>query len=265
MITLYNHNIWNSNPAGYRNTLVRSLVADFDADVCTFQECGPRSCRIGDPSITALMEDVYAEAAPEFAGVNYTPVFYRKDRFHCIDSGYFVYEGLNDAQSKTVTWAVLEDKATARRYAFASTHFWWMFRGEEDTNQRIRNAMQLKEVCDSIIAKYHLPVIIGGDFNNGKNSPQVGIPYQKMLEMGFRDIRCLAEVSTDEEFTCRDSYPIQKEDGTFEKAPVPPEYCIDYIFVYGNDPVTVKQFHIETNDKALTASDHCPLIGKFDL
>ena len=36
MITLYNHNSWNSNPAGYRNTLVRSLVADFDADVCTF-------------------------------------------------------------------------------------------------------------------------------------------------------------------------------------------------------------------------------------
>lgn len=263
MITLYSHNIWNSIPAGYRNTLVRSLVSDFDADVCTFQECGPKSSRVGDPSITALMEDVYEEAAPEFAGVNYTPVFYRRNRFICVDCGYFVYDGFNDALSKTVTWAVLEEKESGRRFAFASTHFWWMFRGEEDTNQRVQNAQQLKDVCDGIVAKYNIPIIIGGDFNNGKNSPQIGIPYEKMLTMGFRDIRYLARVSTDEEFTCRDSYPILKDDGSFEKCPVKPEYCIDYIFLYGSDTVKVESFHIETNDKALSASDHCPLIGVF--
>ncbi|MBO5069707.1 MAG: hypothetical protein J6C37_05015 [Roseburia sp.] len=264
MITLYSQNIWNKNPAGYRNALVRSLVSDFDSDVCAFQECGPMSNRVGSHPIVEIMSDVYVEATPEFADVNYTPVFYKKDKFNLIDSGYLVYDGLNDANSKSVTWIVLEDKESKKRYAFASTHFWWKFRGDEDTKQRLQNAAQLKEVCDNIVERYNIPVVIGGDFNNGKNAPQCDVPYQRMLKWGFRDIRDIAEVAAEEEFTCRDGYPILKDDETFDKCPIAPEYCIDYIFIYGNYPVKVKKFYIETNDKALTSSDHCPLVGKFE-
>lgn len=265
MITLYNQNIWNHNPAGYRNTLVRSLVSDFAPDICTFQECGPKTNRVGNPPIVELMSDVYAEATPEFADVNYTPVFYKKDRFHLLDKGYVLYDGLNDANSKSVTWVVLEDKENGKKYAFASTHFWWMARGEEDSNQRIQNACQLKEVCEKIIDKYHIPVIIGGDFNNGKGSEQGDAPYFAMLDMGFRDIRNIAEETTREAYTCREAYPILKEDETYDKCPVAPHECIDYVFVYGEYPVKVKKFYIETNDKALTASDHCPLVGEFEI
>lgn len=263
MITLYNQNIWNNAPAGYRNKLVRSLVSDFDADVCTFQECGPQTNRVGNPSIGELMADLYAEAAPEFSSVNFTPVFYKKEKFRCIDQGYVLYDGLNDANSKGITWAVLEDLVTGKQYIFGSTHFWWRARGEEDTKQRLQNAAQLKEICDALIAKYNLPVIVAGDFNNGKNSSQGDAPYYALLEWGFRDIRNLAEDTTCEEFTCRNGYPILREDGTFDKCPLAPDCCIDYIFVYG-DTVPVKKFHIETNDKALTSSDHCPLIGIFE-
>ena len=263
MFTLYSQNIWNDNPAGYRNTLVRSLVSDFEPDVCTFQECGPKSNRVGNPSIVEIMSDVYVEAMPEFAEVNYTPVFYKKEKFNEIDGGYFTYDGMNDGNSKSVTWVVLEDKESLNRYAVASTHFWWKFRGEEDTNQRLQNAIQLKMLCDRVVEKYNIPIIIGGDFNNGKNAPQCDIPYQTMLKWGFCDIRNLAEITSKEEYTCRDGYPILKDDGTYAKCSIAPEYCIDYIFVYGDYPIKVKRFYIETNDKALTSSDHCPLVGEF--
>ena len=264
MITLYNQNIWNKIPAGYRNTLVRKLVAEVDADVCTFQECGPISCRVGNPPIAGLMSDVYEEAMPQIAATNYTPVYYKRDKFTLIEDGYLLYDGMNDCNSKGLTWAVLEEKENGRRWAFVSTHFWWMYRGQEDSDQRVENAKQLKAVCDSIVEKYHIPVIIGGDFNNGKNSAQGDAPYHAMCGWGFRDIRYLAEMSTDQEYTCRDAYPTVREDETFEKCPKPPHMCIDYIFQYGDPQVPVRRFHIETNDMALTASDHCPLIGWFD-
>ncbi len=265
MITLYSHNIWNHKVAGFRNKLTRSIISEFNPDVCTFQECGPNSCRKDSPDIVSLMSDVYLEASPEIADRNYTPVFYKKDKFRLIDKGYLVYDGLNDENSKSVNWAVLEDKETRKKYAFASTHFWWMARGEVDADQRVENAKQLKEICDKIIEKYSVTVIIGGDFNNGKGSEQGDKAYTEMLKMGFRNACCMAEEKCDNEFTCREANPILKEDGTFGKCDVLPHICIDYIFVYGNFDVGVKKFHIETSDTALTSSDHCPLVCWFDI
>jgi len=265
MLTFYSQNIWNMSPAGYRNQLVRSLVTDFDADVCTFQECGPVTNRAARPSIGSLMGDAFAEAVPEAAAVNYTPVFYRVDKFCLLDSGYTLYDGLNDAKSKGVSWAVLEEKETGKRCAFASTHFWYKARGREDTHQRIANARQLKGICDGIVAKYGVPVIVGGDFNNGKNAKQEDAPYRAMLEWGFRDVRHLAEESTEQLYTCCSSHPLLQLDGTFSPCPTVPHFCIDYIFVYGSCSVTVKRFHIETGEKARTASDHCPLVCALEL
>ena len=265
MIIFYNHNIWNYPFAAFRNKLVRSLVADFDADVCAFQECGPERNRVGEAPIMDLMNDVYVEATPEFADQNYTPVLYKKDKFNLLDKGYMLFDGKNDCDSKGLTWVVLEEKETLKRYAFISTHFWPGDNTEEDNQQRIQNARQVKEICEMIIAKYGIPVIVGGDINNGENSSVGDGAYKKMLEWGFRDIRLFAEETTDK-FTCRTAYPIlNEEDGTYTKCEVMPHVTIDNIFVYGNYPVDVKKFYIETNDKALTSSDHCPLIGYFDI
>lgn len=265
MLTFYSQNIWNMSPAGYRNKLVRSLVADFDADVCAFQECGPVTNRASKPSIVNAMGDAFAEAMPEVARGNYTPIFYRKDKFCLLDKGYLQYAGLNDGKSKGVSWAVLEEKETGKRLAFASTHFWYKARGQEDTDQRIANARQLKEVCDGIVAQYGIPVIIGGDFNNGENAKQDDAPYRAMLEWGFRDARYLAEESTTQRYTCGDGYPLIQLDGGFLPCPVEPHFCIDYILIYGEPSVQVKQFHIETNRKARTSSDHCPLVCRLEV
>lgn len=264
MITFYSHNIWNNSPAGYRTKLLRELMGDFDADVCAFQECSPIRNRKDLPTIEETMGDVYLEALPQFAEENYTPIFYKKDKFNVIDGDFFPYAGLNDLGSKSVSWAILEDKETGERFAFASTHFWWMARGEEDSNQRVENAKQLKGVCDKIIEKHNIPVFIGGDFNNGRNSSQGDAPYFEMLKMGFVDIRTIAEDCTDVEFTCQSAVPVLQDDESFKPVPIDATMCIDYIFVYGDFKGKVKKFYIETNDKARTASDHTPLIAQIE-
>jgi len=263
--TFYSQNIWNSSPAGYRNKLLRSLIDDFDADICAFQECGPETNRKGLPSVHSVMSDFYAEVLPQLSNVNFTPLFYKKDKYNVVDCGYQLYTGLNDANSKGVSWAVFEDKETQKRFAFASTHFWWKARGEEDTNQRMNNARELKVICSEIINKYNVSVIIGGDFNNGKNSLQGTDPYFEMLKMGFVDIRTIAEDCTKQEYTCQNAYPVLQDDESFTKCPMEPNICIDYIFIYGEFTGKIKKFHIETNDKARTISDHTPLIAEIEL
>ena len=261
MITIYDQNVWNYSPASYRNTLIRSLISEFDADICAFQECGPETNRSARLALPALMEDEYLEVCPEYANVNFTPVFYKKDKFLLLDSGYFLYDGLNDSDSKSVTWAVFEEKNSSDKFAVISTHFWWMFTSEKDNEQRLRNVDQLYEISNYIIKKHNVPVIIGGDFNNGKNSMQGEEPYKYMLEKGFCDIRLSAKETTDE-YTHHE-YPILNGDSIYEKGSLP-EKNLDYIFTYGNYPLKAKKFDIITTQNALDSSDHCPLIGIFD-
>ena len=96
MITFYSHNIWNSNPSGCRNTLTRSMISDFDPDMCTFQECGPQSCRVGNPDIVSLMSDVYNEATPEFADVNVKKFYIETNEKALIASDHCPLIGLFD-------------------------------------------------------------------------------------------------------------------------------------------------------------------------
>ena len=258
MITFYSQNVWNYNPSEYRNKLIRSLVSDFDADICSFQECGPTTNRVGECPLPSLMADTYEEVCKEFADRNFTPVFYKKEKFNLIDSGYVLYEGLNDVNSKSITWAVLEEKLSSKKFAVISTHFWWMFESEKDNEQRLKNVDQLKAVCDDIIKKYDVLVIIGGDLNNGKNSDQGDRPYRYMLQKNFSDVRITAKETTDE-YTHHD-YPVLNEEGIYENGPFPVRN-LDYIFTYGEKTAEAKKFDVITSQKALNSSDHCPLIA----
>ena len=258
MFNIYCQNIWNTLPAHERMPMIRSLISDFDADICLFQECSPNTVRKCENAIPALMADEYKEICEHLIPTNYTPVFYKKDKFDLIDEGYLLYDGLNDYASKSVSWAVLKDKESGKMLAAASTHFWWMYRDDEDTKQRIANADQLRHVCDAIVSKYNVPVIVGGDFNNGQNSVQGSAPYEYMLKNGFVDFRLVANNTTDK-FTHRDC------PGGIATESMPTVQNLDYIFYYGKNNVSVAEFDVLTSKKALESSDHCPLVGKFDI
>jgi len=259
MIKLYNQNIWGNTkmPIGDRNRMILSLVSDFAPDFCAFQECNPRTSRVGNDPMQELLSETFAEAAPDKWQENYTPVFYRKDTWNLIDSGFLPYEGENDGLSKSVTWGVFERKADGYRIGMASTHFWYKHRGPEDTEQRINNARQLKEVCDAAIAKYGVPFVVSGDFNNGSGRDDE--PYYFMLENGFKDVRGSAEITTDLD-TCHTA-PVPDENGHYTGEEMP-RHTIDYIFTYG-EHINCRRFDVLTDPVSLSSSDHCPLIAEF--
>lgn len=259
---VYCQNVWNYLPSEFRNGLLYSLILEENADICMFQECGPGTTRAGNAPLPQLLSYEYTEICSELAHRNYTPVFYKSCKYNLLDCGYQLYEGRNDANSKSITWAVLEDRASKKRIAVASTHFWWMFDSEEDNTQRLKNAAQLKALCDRVTAQYDVPMIIGGDFNNGKNSLQGDAPYRYMLENGFTDLRLSAKLTTG--CLTHHDYPVLTDKNIYAHGPLP-DKILDYIFTYGSQPISAEKFDILTSQKALDSSDHCPLIGIFKL
>lgn len=261
-VRIFTHNIWNYKTYN-RNNLIAKLVRKYDADICHFQECGPLTSRANDTAIQKLLSADYAEAYPKMADKNYTPVFYKKDRFSEVDSGYVLFPGKNDADSKSVTWAVLEEIKTGERIAVASTHFWWQCESEEDSLQRVENARCVKEVCDMIEEKYNLPVIVSGDLNCGINSEQGTAGYDEMVRLGMRDARKFAKETTDC-FTWHEYPEFNEEKEIFENGSMP-VMTIDHVFVSGNLPIEILKFDVLTEQDALDSSDHCPIISDFNI
>ena len=262
MIRLYNQNIWGNTqmPIGERNRLIREMIAEYQPDFCSLQECNPRTSRVGNDPMHEILADVYAEASRENQMRNFTPVFYKKDAWDLINSGFETYEGLNDGQSKSLTWAVLAQKSSGKRVCVVSTHFWYKNAAEEDFRQRLENVKELKMHCDALCARFGAPIIVSGDLNCGKGSKSGEAPYFSMLEEGFVDIRHTAQTSTDSHTI--HGYPQLGPDGLYF-SPDMPDRTLDYIFTYGEHLKALK-FAVVTSDIALRSSDHCPLIGDFE-
>ncbi len=263
---LYDQNIWGNMKADQRianrNDLICSLIEKFDPDFCTFQECNPISSRAPECDIAKKLFYAFDEAAPEAAQRNFTPVFYRRDRFDCLESGHVLFEGRNDKNSKSYTWALLREKSSGNCITVISTHFWWKYEGEEDDMWRRSNARQLAAFCDAHYAKHPYPILISGDLNSGTKSRQGPGGYDEMILLGMEDIRHLAEKTTDE-YTHHE-YPHMNEAGNYIEGGIP-ERTIDYAFFYRQRPAQIQQFRVVTEQDALDSSDHCPLVVDFQL
>ena len=262
MIRLFDHNIWCNKVIANRNALIKKMISRYDADVCTLQECRPSTHRVGETDIGAMLADKYAEVCPALYDRNHTPIFYRRARFDMIDSGYELFEGLNNIGSKSITWAVLYDKVDDCKFAVLSTHFWYMA-DEEGNAQRIENVHQLKACCDRIVAKHDVPVILAGDLNCGKNSSQGEEPYFEMERVGFTDVRKCA-VKTTDRYTHHALPEFNEEKGVFE-CNAPLVKTLDHAFLYGKDEIEVRSFNVLVEQMAMDSSDHCPLFVEFSL
>ncbi len=257
---LFNQNIWGNmkkeESIANRNDLIRSVILREGADVCCFQECNPRTSRAPECDISDKLAPHYREAFSKNAYQNFTPVFYNAATMREIDSGWFLFDGKNDKNSKSVTWAILEERATRKQAAFLSVHFWWKWESDEDEEQRIANARQLAEFCNRLKEKYPIPFFISGDLNNGIGSNQGSRAYYEMLNCGMVDVRTVAAETTD--LNTAHHYPVRNEQNVYEGADMPFK-TLDYIFAYGNTSATLHSFRVLTDPDALNSSDHCPL------
>lgn len=261
-ITIYDQNIWGDmakdQRISNRNGLIRDLVMRHNADICCFQECNPNTSRVGDTAIELLLSSVYEEVPTSVGKLNRTPVFYRRDRFDLIDNGYHLFEGKNNGNGKSITWAILSEKESGVRFGICSTHFWWKSESEEDNQQRLQNADALYDCMMKLKAQYDVPVFATGDLNCGINSSQGTEPYESLARR-LLDARKVADLTTDK-FT-HHAYPVMDEQGIYRNGGQP-QRTLDHMFVTDHPHVKINVFDVEDSQDALDSSDHCPLIVK---
>ena len=264
---IYNQNIWGnfSSPEqciANRNVLIKELIYEYNPDFCCFQECNPYTSRSGDTPIQDLLSKDYDEVSAKHSERNYTPIFYKRSEFNVKDCGYFPFKGLNDLNSKSVTWGVFEEKTNKKTIAVISTHFWWQSCNERDNMQRRENAHDVVRIARTISKKYNCAVIIAGDLNSG-NVSQGTAGYDEMVLGGMIDIRKIA-MKTDYSFTCSaNAYPVLKE-GKYVSG-FRTDCTIDYMFVCGDKLISANSFSVINNEKARISSDHSPLFLEFDV
>ena len=260
-ITLYGQNIWGNMAKteciSNRNGCIRDMIVAYDADICCFQECNPRTSRAGDTAIELLLQDTYEEVPTEAGKNNYTPVFYRRDRFTVVESGFTAYEGLNDVGSKSITWAVMEEKESGVRFGICSTHFWWKSTGEVDNAQRLENAAVLLARINDLKERYDIPVFATGDLNCGKNASQGEEPCQWLQER-LLDVRRYADETTDA--LTHHAYPWRDEHNVYHARLIPQKSILDHFFVSEHPNVHLNRFSVDNSAVALTSSDHSPMI-----
>ena len=103
---------------------------------------------------------------PEPSRCNHTPLLYRKDRLNLLDSGFDIFHIALGGCSKSVTWAVFEDKLSGRRFMSFATHFWFKKNGPESDAIRELNARRILWHVADVRRKWgDIPVIGGGDLN----------------------------------------------------------------------------------------------------
>lgn len=261
-LTIYCQNVWNKPPVN-RTALQKACILAHDADVCLFQEFGPSTIRIHDTALPPMLAPRYAEVPTAAGERNYTPVFYKPDRFALIDSGYLLFEGKNDANSKSVTWAILSERESGVRFGVCSTHFWWRYDSPEDNTQRLANAAALLACIRELEARYGVPVIAGGDLNCGLRASQGEEPWRWLCEPDrLLDARAVAPITTDT--MTHHAYPVQDENGLFFDGEQP-RRTLDHVFVTAHPHLRVDSFAVDTSQQARATSDHCPLVVKLSL
>lgn len=249
-------------PTAQRNQTAAEALIAMSPDAFGLQECSPNS-RGADSIVRTLTSAGYAEVAVKATnsnGVNYTPLFYKKDKFGIIECGYHLYDDGQNDKSKSITWAVLEDKSNGKRFAVCSTHYSYK---SEASAARMKDSQQLIALNEQIKQKYNCPIISGGDLNCKTPSSE----YKALIGGGLSDMHDIAAVTEDSNST--HTYPEYDTDaGLYLKIYRPAkEYvdAIDHAMLYNGDGVKVNLFNILTLEYTLISADHCPLLVDFDL
>ncbi len=183
----------------------------------------------------------------------YSSVLFKTDRFDLLKQGTFALGedpeqigklGWDAVCPRIVTWVMLKDKKSGRKFCFFNTHF--DHRGEVARRESARLLMaKMKELSDGC------PSVITGDFNGTPDSEPVSIITK---ESGVQDTRTVAEVTYGPKWTYHN----------FGRLAIDKRELIDYIFVQGN--VKVRSYRVigDLTDTGFL-SDHNPVVSDIFL
>lgn len=240
-------NNWN-----YRKDRVAAFVKEQNLDIVGMQEV-----------LHNQLLDL-KERLPEYAEVGvgrddgktqgeYSPLFFKKDRFELLDSNTFWlsqypdsvgFIGWDGACCRIATWAKLRDKQSGKVFMAVNTHF-----DHVGTVARTQSALLIIDKIKEIVGDQ--PAVLTGDFN-------------------VSDQWDAYKTITSNEFVMKDAYKLApKVDGVkytfhdFGRVPMAEREKIDFIFV--TPQIEVKESFIpkEGDSESGFLSDHNPQITKI--
>lgn len=196
----------------YRAPLLTAQLLETDADSMGFQEANLRWMTYFIDHLEGYDYVGVARANGKNLG-EFSPIFYKKDKYTVKDSGTFWLsetpdkagsKGWGSANIRICTWAILENRETGTTYAHFNTHL--------DHVSSLAREMQMKVLLGKIeeYAK-GLPIVLTGDFNDTNDS----VMYREVTDV-LSDARMLA--------------PVTENKPTFHKYGEKSE-VIDFVFV----------------------------------
>ena len=280
----------NTGPIALRQEMEAEVIKAYSPDILGLQEyCEDfrkgMSPRLREAGYTEV--EVYHSAErPQQKRVNFTPLFYCNDRVKLIDKGFVMYPetmpdpskddgtvlNINDVSSKSITWAVFEERNSGKRFIVLCTHFMysapWLTKALQEM-VRVQNARILLATVKEIHSNEQykgLPVIVGGDLNCCCDSDSFGT----LIEGGLEWLYEVAAVKSD---SCGlKEYAIYDEQkGEYVSYSIPgdePYKSIDYLLMMQgseNNQISVSAYVTVTDRNALLSSDHCPRFADFTL
>ena len=270
-------NIWGDyfkNPVTERETGIEASILKYRPEVVSLQEVTPNWYKsqmftnLGKHGYDLVRGDEEAALSrAAFTGkktaehINHEPLLYRRDRLKLLDSGTEFFH-LALQTSKSVTWAVLEDRTSGRRFAAFATHFWWQNNGKESDTIRELNARHVLWLLADIRRKWGeaLPAILGGDLNSVEKS----LAHEMLRRGGFFNAASHADVRSPH--CSHHGDPKRGADGKYHGSLRPakddtPDRSIDHI--YYTKGIHALRHEIGTDQQALDATDHSPVLVEF--
>lgn len=237
----------------YRKDLAANVIKFYDVDIFGAQE-------VLHDQLTDLLDRLpsygYVGVGREDGKTKgeYSPIFYRKDRFSVVKSGNFWLaedmnavgkKGWDAACERVATWAVFKDKESGKEFFFLNTHLDHM--GQV---ARHEGALLVLDQVDKLSG--NLPVVVTGDFNAVPEDDPIQVLTKADDPRHLIHTRTVAPLRYGPEWTFHD----------FGRVPLEERPWIDYIFVKG--PVKVLRHGVLAEIVGhLYPSDHCPVISRI--
>ena len=256
-IRLMTSNIWGEyfgNPAGPRAPLLTKVFERYAPDILGLQEVCPHWW---DSSLIPALSDKYAmSVAQTDEDVNYTPLFYRKERLELLSASRYLFHMELDP-SKGWNYGVFRERLNRKVFAVFNTHFWWKPELRDDVIRRY-NAMEMTAEMESIGRQFSCPVFFMGDLNCTCDS----MAWNYLESHGWKtSFQCTEDYSS---YSSHHGNPVIHPDGTCSGCTTeePKERSIDHIGIPAGIKVLRQCAVIDR--EALDSSDHSPVYADVD-
>jgi endonuclease/exonuclease/phosphatase family metal-dependent hydrolase len=187
----------------------------------------------------------------------YSPIFYKTDRFTVISSGTFWLsetpdvvgsKGWDGAHPRIATWAVLEDRANQSRLLVVNTHI------DHQGSTAQQEGVKLIMSRIGTMRQNTLPVLLTGDFNMTPTNANIVYITNPSTPNHLLHTKTLARVTSGPEGTVH----------SFGATPEPQRNFIDYIFVSEQTEVLSHSVLPDILNN-IYLSDHAPVVAKIKL